>query len=396
MASAPATVDFEVRAAADRPPADLSHARILELDGFRATAVLLVLAHHLAYGWLPTAEGISWMPRIFTGILSHGWLGVDLFFILSGFLITGILLDSRESKHYFQNFYIRRALRILPLYFICIFFMSLVYHGAATYFVLSLLFLANFAYAFHAKVPSGPDVFWSLAVEEHFYLLWPLLVRFLKRISLFVLTLIIVVGTPVLRGVCAYWGMQPGIEIYHYSFFRFDGLALGAILALWVRSRYYSRESAWKLAGVLIGFTLLATAAGWPYRIMEAKSVAGAALRYTQAQFVFAAAMALALAYRGTTATGILRSRFARFTADLSYCIYLVHTALGDGYYWVLRSFQFNDVDHFGAAGALAVRSAVIAAATFGFAVLSKKYLEDPFLRLKRYFSYPVSVRTAP
>jgi peptidoglycan/LPS O-acetylase OafA/YrhL len=395
MASAPATVDFEIRAVADRPRAgDPSHARIFELDGFRATAVLLVLAHHLVYGWLPTADGISWMPRIFTAILSHGWLGVDLFFVLSGFLITGILLDSRESKHYFRNFYIRRALRILPLYFICIFVMSLVYHGAATYFVLSLLFLANFAYAFHANVPSGPDVFWSLAVEEHFYLLWPLLVRFLTGVSLFVLTLIIVFGTPILRGVCAYWGMHPGLEIYHYSFFRFDGMALGAILALWVRSRYYSRESAWKLAGFLIGFALLVTAVGWPYGIMETKSIASAALRYTQAQFGFAAAMALALAYRGTPATGFLRSRFARLTADLSYCIYLIHTAVGDGYYWVLGSLQFNDVAHFGAVGALAVRSLVIATATFGVAVLSKKYLEDPFLRLKRYFSYPDSVRT--
>jgi len=395
MASAPAVVGSDISALPGHPHSgDLSHDRILELDGFRAAAVLIVLLHHFVYGWHLPPDAISWMPRIVTGIISHGWLGVDLFFILSGFLITGILLDSRESKHYFRNFYVRRVLRILPLYFTCILVMSLAYHGAATYFVLSLLFLANFAYYFHAKVPHGPDVFWSLAVEEHFYLIWPLLVRFLSRVSLFVLTLIMVFGTPILRGVCAYRGMDAELEIYYYSFFRFDGLALGAILALWVRSRYYSRESAWKLAGFLVGFSLLVTAIGWPYGIMQTKTVASAALRYTQAQFVFAAAMALALAYRGTAATSILRSRFARFTAGLSYCIYLIHSALGDAYYWLLGSMQFNDVDRFGGVGALVIRSLVIGTVTFGLAVLSKKFLEDPFLRLKRYFSYPDSVKT--
>jgi peptidoglycan/LPS O-acetylase OafA/YrhL len=72
--------------------------------------------------------------------------------------------------------------------------------------------------------------------------------------------------------------------------------------------------------------------------------------------------------------------------ADLSFCIYLTHLALGDGYYFVLHSINMNDADYFGAVGALAVRSVVIGALTFAVAALSKQYLENPFLRLKRYF----------
>jgi peptidoglycan/LPS O-acetylase OafA/YrhL len=369
------------------PKRPASHSRILELDGFRAAAILMVLVSHLFYGWpLGSGTALPWLPHGLAIAIKHGWLGVDLFFILSGFLITGILLDSREGEHYFRNFYTRRVLRIVPLYFACILLMYLAYRSSGAYFGLSLVFLANFSYHFHVYVPHGPVVFWSLAIEEHFYLLWPLLVRILTRASLFALTLLLVFGTPILRGICAYAGMDPELQIYTYSFFRFDGLALGAILALWVRSRYYSRSSAWKLAGFLMGICLLVTLIGRPYGIMGTKTVASSAFRYTQAQFMFASAMALALAYRGTTFTSLLRSGFARVTADLSYCIYLIHLSVGDGYYWVLRRIGFHDVERLGATGALAVRSVAIVALTFGLAALSKKFLEDPFLRLKRFF----------
>ena len=216
--------------ASSAPPTDTSSSRVAELDGFRAIAVLMVFAHHLFYGW-PT-PALSSTPRVIRAVLGRGWLGVDLFFVLSGFLITGILIDSREGEHYFRNFYTRRILRIVPLYLTCILIMYFGYPRAGAYFRLSLLYLANFSYFFGVKVPHGPGVFWSLAIEEHFYLLWPLVVRFLNRFWLLLLTAVIVFGTPILRGVCAHAGMSPEFEIYPYSFFRFDGLALGAMLAI--------------------------------------------------------------------------------------------------------------------------------------------------------------------
>lgn len=365
-------------------PSVHSPARIFELDGFRAAAVLAVLFHHLFYGW-PT-PALSKIPGVFLAFLSRGWLGVDLFFVLSGFLITGILLDSKKSEHYFRNFYTRRILRIVPLYLACILLMYLCYPDKGAYFRLSLVYLANFAYFFHVPKPHGPGVFWSLAIEEHFYLLWPLVVRLLNRAWLFALILFIVVGTPILRGICAHAGMDPGLEIYPYSFFRFDNLALGGMLALWVRSDYYSRSGAWKLAGLLFGLTCLIMVVGLPYGIVDARTVAASALHFSQAGFVFAGSMALALAYRGSRFTSFLRGRAARITADLSYCIYLIHLTLGDLYYRLFHFLKFNDVARLGAMGSLGVRIVVVGTATFALAALSKKYLEDPFLRLKRYF----------
>jgi peptidoglycan/LPS O-acetylase OafA/YrhL len=204
----------------ERKNAELPSRQILELDGFRAIAILWVLLLHFVYGWPPTPPtALSRVPLIFVGAVSHGWLGVDLFFILSGFLITGILIDARGRPKYFRNFYARRALRILPLYLICIAAMALAYRGQTAFFGLSLLFMANSAHYFRVSMPHGPGVFWSLAVEEHFYLLWPLRVRFLRRSTLFGLTSILVFGTPILRGYCAYMGMDMVREIYVTRFF---------------------------------------------------------------------------------------------------------------------------------------------------------------------------------
>jgi peptidoglycan/LPS O-acetylase OafA/YrhL len=142
--------------------------RIPELDGFRACAVLMVLVHHLFYGWKTPA--LARLPHMIRIPIEQGWRGVDLFFVLSGFLITGILLDSSDNHRYFRNFYSRRVLRIVPLYLTCIILMYFGYQKAAPYFLLSILYLANFAHFFRIGVPHGPGVFWSLAVEEHFYL----------------------------------------------------------------------------------------------------------------------------------------------------------------------------------------------------------------------------------
>lgn len=360
--------------------------RIPELDSFRAAAVLMVLASHCLNGWPLPPESTAWIPRLPLQFVLHGWLGVDLFFMLSGFLITGLLLDSTDRPRYFRNFYARRVLRILPLYFLCIGVMYLAYRSNGPYFGLALLFLANFSAFLGVAVPHGPDVFWSLSVEEHFYLVWPLLVRYLSRRLFLWLALAIVIASPILRGLGAYRGMNIEAEVYVYSWFRFDGLAFGALLALWFRSKYFSTAGAWKLAGLLIAAALAITIGGLPYGVMGTKTVAAVALRYTQAQLIFATCIALALAYRGRAGTRFLRTRFASLTAGYSYCIYLIHLALGDLYYWFLQRSEFNDVAYFGPIAALAERSLVIVGSSYLLAALSKRYLEDPFLRLKRYF----------
>lgn len=357
--------------------------RIPELDGFRAIAILWVLLHHAAYAFPNPPGTLEAWPRLVTFILSRGWLGVDLFFVLSGFLITGILLDSRRHAHYWRNFYARRVLRILPVYFVVLAICWIAYDGYSSYFVLSVAMLANFAGYFSAQIPHGPGVFWSLAVEEHFYFIWPLMVWLLGLRALGVVAGLIVVFVPVLRGVAAAGGMDIENEIYVYSWFRFDGLALGALVAVWVRSGWANRPRSLQVAAGFVLVAVLVTLGGWPYGLMQTKTVASAALRYTQVQLVFAAAILASVALRNTTWTGVLRSGFLRLTSDYSYCMYLVHLSLGDAYVtWLERGVASS----FGTGWTIPLRMVAISLTTYGVASLSFHWLEQPFLQLKRLF----------
>jgi peptidoglycan/LPS O-acetylase OafA/YrhL len=337
----------------------------------------MVLGSHVLAGWDFTSEAQQ-VPKLLGTIVGHGWLGVDLFFVLSGFLITGILLDSKERPSYFRNFYARRFLRIIPLYFTVIGVMWLCYGGPAQYFLLSLTFLANFSMAFGVECPHGAGVFWSLAVEEHFYLIWPCLVRFLSRRLLTIFALSVVIGVPFLRLWAQRKGMDPN-AIYSYSYFRFDGLALGALLAIWVRSRYANRRTSLRMAAALVGVSLLLTLVGLPFGIMALHSV----FRFTQAELVFAGFILASITLRGSALTSPLRWRFSKLSGDLSYCIYLIHLAVGDGCEYLLSIAGFP----FGLRRML-VRGVLMLTVTFAIAWLSHGYFEGPILRLKRYFEY--------
>lgn len=187
-----------------------------QLDGLRALAILMVFVHH-AFA----------VPLL--------WSGVDLFFIISGYLITGILLRDSERLSFrtmIGRFYLRRAERILPAY---ILFLLLAYPLVKSdwthlwgYYV---AFLQNVPYAFHL-VSFGPLVpLWSLAVEQHFYLVWPLLVYFLSRKWLAPCMIALLLGTPVLRAVCTPLFLYPE-PIYVLTPFRLDAMAAGALAAL--------------------------------------------------------------------------------------------------------------------------------------------------------------------
>jgi len=363
----------------------VDHSRVLELDGVRATAIWMVLIAHIFYGWAAPERTFAHIPSFLLQIIGHGWLGVDLFFVLSGFLITGILLDSRHKSHYFRNFYARRFLRIMPLYFAVVIVFVIFYSQTRTYFLLSTLFAANFANLFGVPAPHGPGVLWSLAVEEHFYLLWPLIVYWLDRRKLTILAIFIIMATPIARGLAVAHGMPIDAAVYQYSWFRFDGLALGGLLAIWIRSPRASPVNSYRLAAVFVGLSVLITVIGAPFGLMQ-KGALGTALRFNQVQFVFAPFILIALIFQGTRLTALLRTPFARLSGNLSYCIYLIHLAVGDGYQAVVHRFNLQPSALFGDFGEVIVRGAFIILASFGLAMLSKKYLEEPFLRLKRYF----------
>ncbi len=375
----------------ENPPATpikifADHGRIPELDGFRALAVWLVVVHHAFYAFPFRKDLWANVPSIFVGVVKAGWLGVDLFFVLSGFLISGILIAAKPKSRYFRNFYGRRVLRIMPLYFTVVIVMYASYPSYGSYFLLSSAFLANFAGYFHVGIPHAASIFWSLAIEEHFYLIWPLVIWMLSRKQVLCASAAIVVLTPLLRGISVANGMDPEGEIYVYSWFRFDGLALGAFLAAFMADPDNTPKRTLRLATAFAAIAVTVTIVGTPFGLMGTKTVVSTALRYTQVQMIYAAAIGAALALRGQAVTTILRSKFARVSSDYSYCLYLIHLGVGVAYMSITAKLGWNTVETFGDWGSVLLRAAVIIGVSFMLAALSKRFLEDPFLRLKRYF----------
>jgi len=351
---------------------------------------MVVCLHLTDVSKLPAQVGAAIPPWLMFA-LDHGWLGVDLFFILSGFLITGILLDSRDKPGYFRNFYARRFLRIIPLYFTVIAVMWASYRYGSRYFVLCLLFLANFNHAFNAHAPHGASVFWSLAVEEHFYLAWPWAVRLLTRKALTLTACAIVLAAPILRLWAFHAGWNPAGEIYTYSPFRFDGLAIGALLAIWTRSRWANRRTSLQLVAGLVAFSIVLTVAGLPLGIMSK----GSPFRYTQVDAAFAGGVLAAVALRGAVYCAPLRWPFAKLSGELSYCIYLIHVGVLDSYQYFVRTSGIDTIAIFGPRGALIVRGLVVVGVVFALAGISRRFLEQPILRLKKHFEYGGGERQA-
>ncbi|HYD20078.1 MAG TPA: acyltransferase [Flavipsychrobacter sp.] len=202
-----------------------------ELDGVRGLAALMVIFFHFFRDLCPPGT----VPPLIQKFSAFGWTGVSLFFVLSGFLITRILINNKGTASYFLNFYGRRTLRIFPLYYLAL---------VIVYFILPAientpvpdaglqkwywLYLQNFATTF--KWPTeGPEHFWSLAIEEHFYLFWPLLVFLLNRKKLKIAIPLFFAATIITRALF----LQNGLDVSRFTFTRLDELTLGALLAVW-------------------------------------------------------------------------------------------------------------------------------------------------------------------
>src|SRR5271163_4397301 len=171
------------------------------LDLLRGVAILVVVLFH---GFAYSAPLFPWHNQLAATLFhltSFGWTGVNLFFTLSGFLITGNLLDSDGKANFYSRFYIRRVLRILPAYFLILIILGVTRTASLNYIAVCVIFLANWPrLLLHGSFVLYP-VLWSLAVEEQFYLAWPWLYRRLNRKGLFAVCLTMILLCPVLRGV---------------------------------------------------------------------------------------------------------------------------------------------------------------------------------------------------
>jgi peptidoglycan/LPS O-acetylase OafA/YrhL len=342
--------------------------RIPALDGLRAMAILSVMACHL-FGYSMLNRQWPFLPRIIAAITAPGWLGVDLFFVLSGFLITSILLNKRFSADYYRPFYVRRFWRIVPLYFVVLTIVTVLFHGGLVFYAACLFFGANLCPLLGVIAPPPATVFWSLAVEEHFYALWPIAVRRLGNRVLAALAGTIFVVEPILRYVCA----QRGIVTYEYSWFRFDGLTIGALLGIYLSSGRRNRND----SRVLIQWGALFFACGCLFLVLAGgmkEPSPFATLRPSIAQIGFATVMLAALEFPGAW-SAVLGTRPLRITADLSYCLYLIHQTIA-----ALYDRVFSHHDFFG----VLARAGAVLIASYAIAWLSFKYFESPLLARSR------------
>jgi peptidoglycan/LPS O-acetylase OafA/YrhL len=338
--------------------------KIPQLDGVRGVAILIVLAHNLHGFYSPP----------FSILTAYGWMGVDLFFVLSGFLITGILLDSKHSNGYFRNFYARRCLRIWPLYYSLLILMFLIIPIVKPEFSTEIFrrahpwwsypfFLQNFLVA-DPSMGVGPlGVTWSLAVEELFYLFWPLFVRFLPLRRLEFCSWTVILFSPLLR----LYFVSHSWLIYSNPFCRLDGLMAGGLLAILIRKQDF-------VPGRYVIPAWIATMLALPLAITSELFNA----RWLT--FSLAAVASTGLVYVAQFSTKkwlktILTNRSLMFSGTISYGLYLLHKLPED----VLKSFHLQSIHP------MATFWASLLAA-YALAIASWYLLEKPILGLKRFF----------
>jgi peptidoglycan/LPS O-acetylase OafA/YrhL len=343
------------------------------LDLLRGVAILAVVFFHGFYYVAPTFPWHNRFAAALFHLTSFGWTGVNLFFTLSGFLITGNLIDSEGKPNFYSRFYIRRALRILPAYFLLLIILGITRTASLNYLMVCVIFLANWPkLLLHGSFVLYP-VLWSLAVEEQFYAAWPWLYRKLRRNGLFALCVAMILFCPILRGVTI---SRSQTDVFSKTFMIGDNLAVGAAIAILCRSNRLSLKGlVWigTAAICISGLTLLAlTNATHAVK----NDALGASVGYSMLEWFTGGTLILMLyVYRTRPIQRGLG--FLLFFGEISYGLYLIHMLCGMGYDHL---FGNGYLTH---SGALLVRFVVANGIAILLATLSKQYFENPIMRLK-------------
>lgn len=319
--------------------------RIPELDGIRGIAILLVLLWHLFV--LPMQEDFAphnFAYRVFQ-VGGLFWSGVDLFFVLSGFLIGGILLDQQAARNLFSVFYLRRAFRILPLYYALLLSYWLARCLAPTLLAAPkfeelfgqplnfwgyLFFGQNLWMAAYNQVGMGYlNVTWSLAVEEQFYLLLPALIRFVRTHWLPWVLFAGIASAPLLRTQLYFAGPQHGVGIYVLLFCRADALLIGVACALLIRRAGWWQwlQQQVRRLYVLFGF-LLAGAAGLSLSGQSIGSFHISIWGYTWMALLYAVFLLIAISEKRGLISFLVRLKPLRELGCIAYSVYLFHDVL--------------------------------------------------------------------
>jgi len=348
-----------------------------ELDTLRGIAILGVLFLH-GFFWQYSGLHFGHWATTFLNLTQPGWTGVNLFFVLSGFLITGILIESASRADYYKRFYVRRALRILPAYYALLIVLWLLGQASKAYVGLGFLYLANVTEFFGVGQAYGP--LWSLAVEEHYYLLWPAIVHRLSLRAIAGVAAAIVATVAALRA--AAFLLDRTLGLASYTWLVADGLACGALLAVVLRIGL-SRKQIWQLALGLTGIALLAGVVGAPFGILTRTRLLGATLQYTVISIFFSGMLLFFLLAGTGTAARFVRNRTLMFFGYISYGLYLVHPLAFRLYDKFCTRFEIALLPQNHRFDLVLLRFAVAGGGAVLLSYLSRLYFENRFLRLK-------------
>lgn len=364
---------------------------IRALDGLRGIAILFVMLVHFTNAHSHWFSGVPYLVAHF------GWCGVDLFFVLSGFLITGILCDAKEDPHYFKKFYMRRVLRIFPLYygylFVLFALVPLIHqysppvreHIGEQIWLWS--YLTNFAYFLSPDLilKCRLDHFWSLAVEEQFYLIWPAVIFLSQPKTAVRITSICIAAALALRVFLIANHVHP-VVIFNLTPCRMDALAVGALCALLIRGDLSTSNllKAARWIAILSGIGMICILAGPGGSNNDPPLMQS--IGYSLLALFFGGILLLALdPSKRNVLAWLLSCPILVLFGFYSYAIYVFHFPLVRMFERWFPVRRFSSALHSGGLGLLAhVLCSMLVSLLL--AVVSWNIYEKHFLKLKKYF----------
>jgi peptidoglycan/LPS O-acetylase OafA/YrhL len=367
-----------------------SDGHLLPLDGIRGLAIIWVVLHNTTDLLPATLHGASHLVAF---LVHPGWIGVQLFFALSGFLITRSLLETQSAANYFRAFYARRALRILPLYYTVLTLLLIlapefhlgpfVLHTTLKERLSLWLFIVNWT----QSAPYGFGHFWSLAIEEQFYLFWPFIVRRLPARRLFVICVCVALIGFAIRGAMALSGASSW-TVYTATTSRLDALALGGAGACLLRipaarARLASQTSAINVVTFVLFIVGVPITHAYDTDALRCQIFGYTLLALCCATLVTTAAVD-GERRRSTVLARTLCWAPLRYCGKFSYAMYIFHQLLHKlwGVPFLVAVFGSHPSAH-----VVYLYSATIGIVSFGAAYLSYQLLEKHFLALKVYFA---------
>ena len=362
-----------------------SGGRILELDGLRGIAALMVVVFHYVNNQLVTSSvpGAGMLSKL----TEFGWVGVDLFFVLSGFLIGSILIRNKPSKQYFSTFFVRRVVRIVPNYFLAVGLFILITNLSFfkdNYFLTSNNVIPWWSYfamvhniymgALQNLGNQAMSITWSIGIEEQFYIIFPFIIYYLKDKWLPWVLIACIITAGIVRGMMPHW-----ITGYVLLPCRMDGLALGVLIA-WLMQRTdlatFVKRNKFPLIGAMLVNIMFCAITYYKFGDLGP-------VKHTLFAFFFAIAMLFALTLKNSWYAAALRMKWLTWIGTISYSLYLFHyLTLG-----VVHQFAGND--EIGIYNTADIGISIMALAiAIGFSWLVYTVLESRFVNFGKRFRY--------